>query len=276
LFAIWTNGFGAAARRGAGSGLALALILLLLAPALGTAAAPAVINPVLLERFEARVFADAAGRKLNYRLFKPAGANAGTNLPLVLFLHGAAGIGDDNVRQFNGGNEVPPAALVAEVAQARFPCFVFAPQCPRSDSWSSFGGQPTLTLRLTMGALERLMHEFSIDPRRLYIVGVSMGGRGVWETVLRYPEKFAAAVPICAAGDPEGLAKIKQLPVWCFHGGADTTVPVEYARKMVAALRKVGGDPKYTEYPGVGHDSYRNAFQEADLLPWLFAQRRRG
>jgi len=112
------------------------------------------------------------------------------------------------------------------------------------------------------------------DRTRLYLVGVSMGGRGVWDTVLARPELFAAAVPICAAGDPTDLRRIKHLPVWCFHGGADTTVPVDYARRMTAALRKLGGNVKYTEYPGVGHDSYRNAFREPELLPWLFAQRK--
>ena len=230
------------------------------------------VNLVLLKRFEARVFKASAGRTLNYRLFKPTGTDSPTNLPLVLFLHGAAGLGDDNQRQFNGGNEVPPLALTAEEAQARFPCFVLVPQCPRSDSWSTYGGRSSPTLRLTMDVLEALTHELPIDRRRLYVVGVSMGGRGVWDTVLRFPDTFAAAVPICAAGDPDGLAKIKHLPVWCFHGAADQTVPVDYAHRMMAALRKAGGNPRYTEYPGVGHDSYRNAFKEPELLPWLFDQ----
>jgi predicted peptidase len=232
------------------------------------------VNPVLLERFEARVSRDAEGRTLRYRLFKPPGAT--TNLPLVLFFHGAAGLGDDNVRQFNGGNEVPPGVLTAPENQARFPCFVLAPQCPRTDSWGGSGTRVTPTLRMTLALLDTLPREFPIDRRRLYVVGVSMGGRGVWETVLHYPDTFAAAVPICAAGEPEGLGRIQHLPVWCFHGADDPTVPVSYARRMMAALRKAGGHPKYTEYPGVGHDSYRNAFREPELLPWLFAQRRSG
>jgi predicted peptidase len=164
--------------------------------------------------------------------------------------------------------------LIAPEAQARYPCFVMAPQCPRSDGWSSYSGRPTSTLRLTLEAVEALGRELPLDRTRLYLVGVSMGGRGVWDTVLARPELFAAAVPICAAGDPTDLRRIKHLPVWCFHGGADTTVPVDYARRMTAALRKLGGNVKYTEYPGVGHDSYRNAFREPELLPWLFAQRK--
>jgi predicted peptidase len=127
---------------------------------------------------------------------------------------------------------------------------------------------------LTLAAIESLRREFNIDAARLYIVGVSMGGHGVWEAVIKYPQTFAAAVPICAAGDPSKASQICRLPVWCFHGAADTIVKVDFARQMIAALRQAGGNPKYTEYPGVGHDSYRRAFQEAELLPWLFAQRR--
>ena len=232
------------------------------------------IDPVLLATYEARVFKDAAGHTLRHRLFKPAGYDARTNYPLVLFLHGAVGLGDDNARQFNGGNAVPCRALTEPQAQAQFPCFVMAPQCSRGESWASLGDEPSPVIRLTLAAIDSLKREFNIDSRRLCIVGVSMGGHGVWDVVIKKPATFAAAVPICAAGDPAKAARIASLPIWCFHGAADTTVSVEYARKMMAALRRAGGHPKYTEYPGVGHDSYRNAFKEQDLLPWLFSQRR--
>ncbi len=253
--------------------LIAALVLLLVAgnvPAAETRA----MDAALLRKFDPRTFQGASGHVLKYRLFKPVGYDARTNYPLVLFLHGAAGSGDDNARQFRGGNEVPPLALTADPVQAKFPCFVLVPQCPRTDSWSSDGAQPTETVRLTLAAIETLRREFSIDPQRLYLVGVSMGGHGVWELATRFPKMFAAAVPICAAGDPAKASRIKALPVWCFHGASDPLVGVDYARAMIAALRKAGGHPRYTEYPGVGHDAYRSAFQEPDLLPWLFAQNR--
>jgi predicted peptidase len=252
------------------------VVALLLACSAGVARAAAAkpIDPVLLNKFEPRVFKDTAGRSLNYRLFKPAAYDSKTNYPLVLFLHGAAGMGDDNARQFNGGNEVPLLALAADDAQARYPCFVLAPQCPRTDHWRSESAHPSESIRLTLAAIESLKREFRIDRRRLCVVGVSMGGHGVWDLVTRFPKTFAAAVPICSAGDPQKAPKIVSLPIWCFHGDADPAVSVEYARNMIAALRKAGGHPKYTEYPGVGHDSYRNAFEEPDLLPWLFAQKR--
>jgi len=234
------------------------------------------IDATLLSRFEARVFTNAPGKILRYRLFKPAAYDPQTNYPLVLFLHGAAGLGDDNARQFNGGNEVPPLALTADDAQARFPSFVLAPQCPRGTSWSGFGREPSEMITSTMAALQALEREFRIDTSRIYIVGVSMGGHGVWDTVAKFPQTFAAAVPICAASELSLAPKIAPLPVWSFHGAADPLINVSNAREMVAALRKAGGNPKYTEYPGVGHDSYRNAFKEPDLLPWLFSQKRRG
>ena len=232
------------------------------------------IDSTLLTRFEARVFTNAPGKVLRYRLFKPPAYDSRTNYPLVLFLHGAAGLGDDNARQFNGGNEVPPVALTADDAQARFPSFVLAPQCPRGTSWSGFGKQPSEMIASTMVALQALQREFRIDAGRIYIVGVSMGGHGVWDTVAKFPQTFAAAVPICAASELAQVPKIAPLPVWSFHGAADPLINVSNAREMVAALRKAGGHPRYTEYPGVGHDSYRNAFKEPDLLPWLFSQRR--
>lgn len=232
------------------------------------------IDPTLLKRFEARVFTNAPGKMLLYRLFKPPAYDPQTNYPLVLFLHGAAGLGDDNARQFNGGNEVPPLALTADDAQSRFPSFVLAPQCPKGSSWSGFGRQPAETITASLATIKALQQEFRIDTNRIYIVGVSMGGHGVWDTVAKFPKTFAAAVPICAASDVSLAPRIAPLPVWSFHGAEDPLINVSNARQMLAALRKAGGRPRYTEYPGVGHDSYRNAFKEPDLLPWLFSQKR--
>jgi predicted peptidase len=114
------------------------------------------IDPTLLKRFEARTFTNAPGKMLRYRLFKPSAYDPQSSYPLVLFLHGAAGLGDDNARQFNGGNEVPPLALTADDAQSRFPSFVLAPQCPRGGSWSGFGKQPAEMIVATMAALRAL------------------------------------------------------------------------------------------------------------------------
>jgi len=137
-----------------------------------------------------------------------------------------------------------------------------------------FDTHPSESIRLSLAALSKLQKEFSIDPDRLYVIGLSMGGHGLWSLVSRHPDMFAAAIPICSAGDTSQAPKLIHLPIWCFHGDADPLVPVENARQMMAALKKAGGHPKYTEYPGVGHNSYVNAFKEPELLPWLFSQKR--
>jgi predicted peptidase len=231
------------------------------------------IDEQLLSRFEARVFKERGS--IPYRLFKPEKYDPQQKYPLIFFLHGGVGIGTDNRRQFNGGNDVPAKAITAPEAQAKNPCFFFAPQCPPDSGWTLvFDTRPSESMRLSLAALAKLQKEFSIDPDRIYVVGLSMGGHGLWSLVSRHPNLFAAAVPICSAGDPANAPKLVHLPIWCFHGDADPLVPVDNARQMIGALKKAGGNPKYTEYPGVGHNSYVNAFKEPELLPWLFAQKR--
>jgi len=154
-----------------------------------------------------------------------------------------------------------------------WPCFMMAPQCPLNDSWSNIGGeQPTLPMFLTLEAIGDLMGEFNIDPGHLYITGLSMGGFGTWDTITRYPGLFAAAVPIASGCEPSLAYLCVDIPIWAFHGDADMTVPVEYDRRMIAAIIDAGGNPLYTEYPGAGHvQSWNLAYAEPDLLPWLFS-----
>ncbi|MCA9047007.1 MAG: prolyl oligopeptidase family serine peptidase, partial [Planctomycetaceae bacterium] len=122
--------------------------------------------------------------------------------------------------------------------------------------------------------LDQLIKTHAIDEDRIYVMGLSMGGYGTWDLLARHPEKFAAGVPICGGGDEKQAAKIKEMPIWVFHGDADTAVKVERSRNMVAAIKEAGGKPKYTEYPGVGHNSWTPAINEPEILPWLFSQKR--
>jgi lysophospholipase L1-like esterase/dienelactone hydrolase len=234
---------------------------------------------VLAEDYEARTFAGPDGTTLGYRLLSPRNYDKAQEYPLVVFLHGAGERGNDNSAQLKHG---APLFAKPEVRE-KFPCFVFAPQCPNDQTWSavkdwtdpvSYSDEPKPAMKLALGAIDTLMKEFSIDPDRVYVTGLSMGGFGSWDLITREPGRWAAAAPICGGGDPARIAVAKGIPVWAFHGIKDPTVPVARSREMFAALKSTGGHPLYSEYPYVSHDSWSTAYGEPMLLPWMFAQRR--
>jgi predicted peptidase len=231
------------------------------------------------DRFEARAFEDPSGGKLLYRLLKPKDYSPSVKYPLVLFLHGAGERGDDNQAQLIHGMR----DYASDALMQKFPCFVVAPQCPKGKQWVdvAFGSlkhdmpeQPADALRRTMDAVAALEKEFSIDPDRLYITGLSMGGYGTWDALQRYPDRFAAAVPICGGGDTKLAKRIIHVPIWAFHGDKDQAVPPERSRQMIEALREAGGTPKYTEYQNVGHDSWTATYKDLAMHEWMFAQKR--
>jgi hypothetical protein len=123
--------------------------------------------------------------------------------------------------------------------------------------------------------LAALSREFRIDPDRVYLVGHSHGGRGVWDLAAKRPDLFAAAVPVCGDGNVDRIIKARRIPIWAFHGDRDAVIPIAGSRKLVAVLRAVGAPVRYTEYPNAGHDVWDLAFAEPDLPAWLFAQSRK-
>jgi predicted peptidase len=223
----------------------------------------------------------SGGDTLRYRIQYPLGYNAAKKYPLILVLHGSGERGRDNEAQLKWGG-----SLFADSAKrAAFPAIVVFPQCPATDSWSRLTFNPQDSLRfhflsdtvvsrplgLVMQLLDALVTGGTINTRKIYVGGLSMGGMGTFEILWRKPHFFAAAFPICGAGDP---AKVKiyarKFPIWVFHGGADPVVPVGNSRVMVRELKAAGAKVIYAEYPGVQHDSWKNAFAEPELLPWLF------
>jgi predicted peptidase len=223
-------------------------------------------------------YTDKDGKTLPYRLLKPEKYDTTKKYPLVLFLHGAGERGKDNEKQLVHG----VAEFAKEENCKEYPCFLAAPQCPTGQGWSDFMAKkgtpskgPSEPGRLALDLVTALEKEFSIDPNRLYITGLSMGGYGTWDIITRNPDLFAAAVPVCGGGDPSQAEKIAKLPIWVFHGAKDPLVKPERSREMVEALKKAGGKPKYTEYPDVGHDSWVKAYQDADMMKWLFKQKRK-
>jgi len=233
------------------------------------------------EFYEARVHQNDKGEKLNYRLMTPAGysTNDTTNYPLVLFLHGAGERGDDNLKTL-----VHATGDFAKAEnRAKYPCFVLVPQCPNEKKWvevdwaidhHEIPAEESISLKLTRDVIAALQKEFRIDEQRRYVTGLSMGGYGTWDMIARTPKFFAAAAPVCGGADEATADRVTQLPIWAFHGDKDTAVKPERSRRMIAAIEKAGGKPKYTEYPGVGHDSWKPTYADPKFMEWLFAQKR--
>jgi predicted peptidase len=195
---------------------------------------------------------------------------------------GAPGLGErgnDNEAQLKHGVK----EFVKADVRKKYPCFLIAPQCPARQVWAGLEGgfnshkqaaKPAEPGRLVLELIGAMQKEYSIDPKRIYLTGLSMGGYGTWDLLARQPKLFAAGVPVCGGGDESTAEKIAQVPIWVFHGDKDNAVPVARSRTMVEALKKAGGHPKYTEYPGVGHNSWDKAYADPELMKWLFAQKR--
>jgi predicted peptidase len=234
----------------------------------------------VVQRFEEHTFHYTGGSYDNapfkYRLLKPAQLTEGKKYPLVLFLHGAGERGDDNQSQL----QYFPQMMSEPEYRQRYECFLLAPQCPTGRWWGAArrrgedaaeentAGHPS---QAALGMLQECLQKYPIDRKRVYLTGLSMGGYGSWDLAVRHPELFAAVVPICGGGDESQAARLVGLPIWAVHGGADPVVPAERSRRMIDAIKKAGGGPKYTELEGVGHDSWTPAYHDPEgVVPWMF------
>ena len=216
-----------------------------------------------------------------YRLFRP---HASGKLPLVVFLHGSGGLGDDNLKQMGLGNIFGTRVWALPENQKKFPCYVVAPQtdrgwvryAPASPGDSVAQVVPGLGdgARLVFEIIDGLRREFAIDERRIYVTGQSIGGAGTWHMTAQRPRLFAAAVACCGSRAADAAGASVGTPLWNFHGDADATVPPAVSRDRIAALRKAGGHPLSTEYAGVGHNVWEWAYTEPALVSWVFSQRR--
>lgn len=231
------------------------------------------------DAYEAKTFTAADGFKLPYRIMAPAKIEPGKKYPLVIFLHGAGERGTDNAVQLVHGMSDFASAENRE----KYPAFVVAPQCPQELQWVAvpwaadshkMPEKPTAALAATLDLVTSLEKELPVDSHRLYITGLSMGGYGTWDAIQRQPKRFAAAAPICGGGDPAYSKEIKDIPVWAFHGDKDDVVKAARSTQMIDALKAVGGKPKYTLYPGVGHNSWSATYANPEFYAWLFAQKK--
>ena len=229
----------------------------------------------------AEVYAQDSSTRLPYRLYVPPMLDPTRKYPLVLSLHGAGGRGDDNRKQLGQST----AGWICEEVQARHPCFILMPQCPKGKKWVEtpfrrgsydFDAAPISDhFEAVRNLLDRIVEEYPIDRDRLYIMGASMGGYATWNMITRYPALFAAAVPVCGAGDPGKAADLISLPIWAFHGERDDVVPPQGSMDMIDAIKQAGGArARVTIYQDVKHESYNLAWKEEELVAWLFAQRK--
>ncbi len=232
------------------------------------------------------------GAQYRYQVYVPREFKPSVAWPAILALHGGGQFGDDGVLQTDVG-----LGHAIRLNPDRFPAVVVFPQIPQGPTpgFQALGG------RIALAALDHAVKEFNVDPARIYLTGLSAGGNGSWYLAFHHPERFAAVVVVCGfIGEREGTAerargkhyppiisaavhdpyatiarRISHLPIWIFHGDADTTVPVEESRRMASALKAEGANVQYTELPGVLHNAWDPAYEREDLFAWLFKQRHR-
>jgi predicted peptidase len=205
------------------------------------------------------------GKAHPYVVYVPVNYTSEHEWPVILFLHGAGERGEDGLKQTQVG-----LGAAVRMNLERFPALVVMPQCLTGERWQ--GNMADLALR----TLDQTMSEYRCDPDRQYLTGLSMGGFGSFVIASQYPDRFAAVAPICGGGNPEEMApRLQRVRLWVFHGANDEVVPPGRSREMVEAIRKAGGEHlRYTEYPGVGHNSWDRAYGDPEFAQWLLAQRR--
>lgn len=206
-----------------------------------------------------------SGDQRKYVVFIPHDYKGDKAYPTILFLHGAGETGKDNKAQVRVG-----LASAVRKNEKTFPFIVVFPQS-HNRTWKA-GSEDG---KAAVAALEEVQKDYKVDSARIYLTGLSMGGFGTWSHAAAFPEKWAAIAPICGGGDVKTAEKIKDLPCWCFHGDKDSAVKVELSRTMIDAIKKAGGDPKYTEYPGVNHNSWDRAYATQELYDWMLQQKRK-
>jgi predicted peptidase len=197
--------------------------------------------------------------EMGYLLYLPKDYDEQDAWPLLLFLHGRGERGDDLELVKRHG---PPKQIAAGKG---FPFIVVSPQCPGDQWW-----EPIELVAL----LDEIGKKYKVDPDRVSVTGLSMGGFGTWRLAAYAPERLAAIAPVCGGGETYWAEEFAHLPVWAFHGAKDTTVPPERSQAMIDALKKKGGEPKLTVYPEAGHDSWTETYNNPQLYEWLLAQKR--
>jgi predicted peptidase len=241
-----------------------------------------------LNVYEKKEFVFAEGKILPYRILYPENYDRTKKYPVILFLHGSGERGTDNELQLTHGAKL----FLTQENRKNYPAIVIFPQCPLDYAWPAittdrtkqpesrvfdYAGEPSWPLAAANELVKKIAKEEAVDQNRIYISGLSLGGMGAFESVYRYPDLYAAALPICGGGNSEIYdQRVKKTAFWVFHGDADAAVNVKFSREMVAKLKSLKADVTYSEYPGVNHNSWDNAFAEPTFLSWMFKHKRKG
>lgn len=238
-----------------------------------------------LSLFEKHLFINK-GDTLRYRLLLPANYNPGKIYPMVLFLHGAGERGNDNEAQLVHGADL----FLRDSIRKNYPAIVVFPQCATKDYWAKLSvksdssgkkmfvfetaGKPTTSMRLVQELVKKIIYQYPVTRKQIYVGGLSMGGMGTFEIVRRNPKLFAAAFAICGGADSSIAPKLKKVNWWIFHGAKDEVVDPKYSKIMVTALQQINAPVKFTLYPDANHNSWDSAFAEPGLIPWLFSNKK--
>ena len=225
--------------------------------------------------FRKKMYTNKKDVKMPYRLFIPPSYDPSKKYPLIFWFHGGSGRGSNNEAQISNENEKGSHVWTTADNQVTLPAFVLAPQCPQDENWSNpelneVGGP----LQLAMEIFALVQKDYSIDPDRIYLVGQSMGGLGIWALVQTHPELWAGAVVVSSYDNFTNLRAITRVPLWIFQSEMDMTVPVDLVRQMVRQIKKAGGSPRYTEYHKTKAEVWDEAFAEPQLVLWLALQKR--
>lgn len=237
--------------------------------------------------FEKKTFVSSVGHQLPYRILYPENYDKTKKYPLVLFLHGAGERGINNESQLVHGSKL----FLDSANRKAYPAIIIFPQCPTEGYWSSvdvnrntspftlqfdYAKPITPALQAAIELVQKMIGSEGVDKSRVYITGLSMGGMGTFEVVYRYPDLFAAAVPICGGADVNAYDKrVSKIPFRVFHGAKDVVVDVKNSQAMVEKLKALNAKVEYIEYPEANHNSWDNAFAEPDFLSWMFSKKRK-
>ena len=200
------------------------------------------------------------GQEYLYSVFVPADYDPAKAWPMVLFLHGLGERGSDGVSQTRGG-----IGKAIRQWPERFPCIVVMPQCPDTSWWKR-------ETKFLDRCVAQTTKEYHIHRDRMYLTGLSMGGFGSWQYGALRTDTFAAILPICGGGKGEDARKLARVPIWAFHGAEDPLVSPKRSRQMVEAVRAAGGTVRYTEYPGVQHNSWDKTYGDPEVIAWMLVQ----